>query len=67
MTCFDSLYLKKSRSAYSVLEQNIDISFGPNGAPLNACRAVMVHSARRIALLLAPFDVALPSKREKPS
>ena len=27
----------------------------------------MVHSARRIALLLASFDVALPSEREKPS
>ena len=32
-----------------------------------AQRAVMVHSARSIALLLAPFDVALPSEREKPS
>ena len=29
--------------------------------------AVMVHSARSIALLLASFDVALPSEREKPS
>ena len=36
MTCFDGLYLKKSRSACSVLGQNIDISFGPNGAPLGA-------------------------------
>ena len=26
-----------------------------------------VHSARRIAILLAAFDVALPSEREKPS
>ena len=32
-----------------------------------ARRAVMVHSARSIALLLASFDVALPSEREKPS
>ena len=32
-----------------------------------ARRAVMVHSARRIALLLASFDVALPSERKKPS
>ena len=32
-----------------------------------AQRAVMVHSARSIALLLASFDVALPSEREKPS
>ena len=29
--------------------------------------AVMVHSASRIAPLLASFDVALPSEREKPS
>ena len=36
MTCFDGLYLKKSHSACSVLGQNIDISFGPNGAPLGA-------------------------------
>ena len=32
-----------------------------------ARRAAMVHCARRIALLLASFDVALPSEREKPS
>ena len=36
MTCFDGLYLKKSRPACSILGQNIDISFGPNGAPLGA-------------------------------
>ena len=36
MTCSDELHLKKSRSACSVLGQNIDISFGPNGAPLGA-------------------------------
>ena len=36
MTCFDGFYLKKSRSTCSVLEQNIDISFGPNGAPLGS-------------------------------
>ena len=35
--------------------------------PSTALRAVMVHSACRIALLLASFDVALPSEREKPS
>ena len=29
--------------------------------------AVMVHSARSIALLLASFDVALPSESKKPS
>ena len=32
-----------------------------------ALHAVMVHSARCIVLLLASFDVALPSEREKPS
>ena len=32
MTCFDELPLKKMRSACSILGQNIDISFGPNGA-----------------------------------
>ena len=32
-----------------------------------ARRAVMVHSARSIALLLASFDVALPSERKKSS
>ena len=32
-----------------------------------AWRAVMVHSVRGIALLLASFDVALPSEREKPN
>ena len=36
MTCFDGLYLKKSRSACSVLGQNIDVSSGPNGALLGA-------------------------------
>ena len=30
-------------------------------------RAAMVHSARRSALLLASFDVALPSERKEPS
>ena len=34
MTCYDSLLLRKWRSACSILGQNIDISFGPNGAPL---------------------------------
>ena len=55
MTCFDGLHLKKSRSPCSVLGQNI------------ALRAVMVLSARSIALLLASFHVALPSERENPS
>ena len=36
MTCFDGLYLKKSRSACSILGQNIDVSFGPKGARLCA-------------------------------
>ena len=60
-TCFDGLHLKKSRSACSVLGQNVDLSFGTNGALVGA---LMVHSARSIALLLASFDVALPSERE---
>ena len=47
-----------------VLGQNIAISFGSNGAPLGA---MMVHSARHIVLLLASFDVALPSERKNPS
>ena len=33
----------------------------------SAGRAVMVHSARHIALLLASFDVTLPSESKKPS
>ena len=44
MPCFDGLYLKKSRSACSILRQNIDISFGPNGA---------LHGARRWSTLRA--------------
>ena len=36
MIWFDGLYLKKSRSACSILGQNIDISFGPNGEPHGA-------------------------------
>ena len=36
-------------------------------ASCTALRAVMVHSERRIALLLASFNVALPSERENPS
>ena len=55
--CFDGLYLKKWRSACSVLGQNIDIPFGPNGAPLGA----------RWWSTIASFDVALPSESEKPS
>ena len=59
MSCFDGLYLKKLRSACS------NNSFGPNGAPLGA--RLLTTSARSVALLLASFDVALPSEREKPS
>ena len=66
MTCFDGLYLKKLCSACSVLGQNIDVSFGPNKAPLDS---MMVHSACSITLLLAfaSFDGALPSESKKPS
>ena len=60
MACFDGLYLKKSRPACSVLEKNIDILLG-----------LMENSSARsdgsIALVIATFDVALPSEREKPS
>ena len=41
------LYLKKSRSACSVLGQNIDISFGPNGAPLCARWCSTLRAALR--------------------
>ena len=35
LVCFDGLYLKKiARSACSILGENIDNSFGPNGASL---------------------------------
>ena len=61
MTCFDGFRLKKSRSACSILGQNMNISFWA------ARRAVMVHSVTSIALLLASFDIAPPSDREKPS
>ena len=54
---------EKSRSVWSVLDQNIDISFGQNGAPLGA----LWWSTQRAVLLLASFDVALLSKRENPS
>ena len=64
MTCFDGLYLKKSRSPCSVLGQNIDISFGPNGAPPGA---LWWSSLRAASLLLASFHVALLNEREKPS
>ena len=36
MAYFDGVYLKKLYSACSLLGQNIDISFGPNAAPLGA-------------------------------
>ena len=65
ISCFDGLYLKKLRSACSILGQNIDNSFGPNGAQLG--ERWLTTSARSIALLLASFDVVLPSEREKPS
>ena len=52
------------KNACSVLSQNIDISSGPNGTPQGAR---WWYSARSIAFLLASFDVALPSEREKSS
>ena len=68
MPCFDGLYLKKLRSACSVLRQNIDFLFGPNRA-LHCARRIASDGplCAHIALLLASFDVTLPSEREKPS
>ena len=63
MTCFDSLYLKKSLSACRKRKYR---NFIWAKGSTTRC-AVMVHSARRIALLLASFDVTLSSAREKPS
>ena len=68
MTCFGGLNLKKSQPACSIQRHYIDISFGPNGAPLSArWWFQMIYSAHSIALLLASFDVAPPSERENPS
>ena len=47
MPCFDGMYLKKSRSAWSVLGQNIDTSFGPNRALLGARWWYTLHAASR--------------------
>ena len=47
MTCFDGLYLKKLRFACSFLEQNIDISFGPNEALLDALQWSTLRAASR--------------------
>ena len=65
MTCFDGLYLKKLRSGCSALVQISKFHLGQTEHSL--ARAVMVHSAHNIALLLASFNVTLPSEREKPS
>ena len=54
---FDGLYLRKSRFACSVLGQNIDISFVPNGAPGSTARlVVMVQSAGSITLFFQKLD-----------
>ena len=47
MTCFDGFYLKKSRCTCSVLEKNIHISFGPNGAPLGSRWRSTLRAASR--------------------
>ena len=62
MTCFDGLYLKKCLQRFES-KYRYFIWAKRNTAQ----RAVMVHSASSIALLLASFDVALPSEREKSS
>ena len=64
MTCFDGLYWK---IAFSLQCSGTKYRYFIWAKRSTARRAVMVHSARRIALLLASFDVALPSEREKPS
>ena len=63
MTCFDGLYLKKSCLQHSETKYRYFIWAKRS----TALSAVMVYSARRIALLLASFNVALPSERENPS
>ena len=68
MTCFDGLYLKKSRSACTALQSSETKHWCFILAKRStAQRAVKAQSARRVALLLATFDVVLPSEREKPS
>ena len=61
MTCFDCLYLKKLCTTWSIVGQNID------GKRSTAWRAVMIHSVLSITLLLASFDVVLPSECKKQS
>ena len=57
MTCFDGLYLKKSRPACSILGQNIDISFGPNGALHGARRwSTLRSTTRRAAMVHSDHD-----------
>ena len=47
MTSFDGLYLKKLQSACSVLGQNIDVSFEPNGELLDALWWSTLRAASR--------------------
>ena len=47
MTCSNELHLKKSRSVRRVLGPNIDVSFGPNGAPLGALWWSTLRAASR--------------------
>ena len=61
MTCFDGLYLKKSRSACSVLGQNINISFALRAAS-RAVFHYMCIKLIRIQAYLSIFTLVMPSK-----
>ena len=61
MTCFDGLYLKKI--AICLQRSGTKYWWFIWADLCTARRAVMVHSARSIALLLTSCDVALPSER----
>ena len=64
MTCFDGLYLKHRVCFQRCMTKYWYFTWDKRST---ARRAVMVHSTRRIALILASFKVALPSKSKKPS
>ena len=64
MTCFDGLYLKHRVCFQRCMTKYWYFTWDKRST---ARRAVMVHSTRRIALILASFKVAIPSKSKKPS
>ena len=63
VTCFDSLYLKKSRSDCSVLGQNIDLSFGPNRAQLGVVWWSTLCAASRSRYLVNARNQAESTER----